>query len=91
VANDVPQNTNGFKYDVPDLRPGTEYQFRIRAFIENEGWQNWSDALVSNAFQPRVRVHEAPLIGSHTIADCEVNVHDDFASVETRIDPAAQN
>jgi len=51
VADDVPQNINGITYNVLDLLPGTEYQFRIRAFIENEGWQNWPDGLVSNVFR----------------------------------------
>ena len=51
VADDVPQNLEGITYEVRDLLPGTDYQFRIRAFIDKEGWQAWADGLVSNHFK----------------------------------------
>jgi hypothetical protein len=60
VADDVPQNIDGITYQVEDLLPGTDYQFRIRAFIEGEGWQSWPDALVSNVFRTQNTAPGAP-------------------------------
>ena len=51
VANDIPQNINGIEYSIDGLRPGTDYQFRIRGKIAGEGWQKWEEGIVSNVFR----------------------------------------
>ncbi|GMI14470.1 hypothetical protein TrVE_jg9742 [Triparma verrucosa] len=51
VADDIPQNIQGITYSISSLRPGTEYQYRVRGNIEGAGWQKWHEGIVSNVFK----------------------------------------
>jgi len=51
VSDTIPQNVHGIEHLIEKLKPGIEYQFRIRGYIEDQGWQNWKDGLVSNVFK----------------------------------------
>ncbi|GMI16544.1 hypothetical protein TrLO_g10801 [Triparma laevis f. longispina] len=51
VSDSIPQNIAGITYSIPNLLPGTEYQYRIRGHIQDTGWQKWHEGIVSPVFK----------------------------------------
>ena len=54
VRDDIapfPLINGGISHFIGDCSAGTEYQFRIRAKLEESGWQPWVDGVVSSVFK----------------------------------------